>query len=96
MKFSKEEVMVIWYALHNDREGKPKVFLLSQLKDASKIVEQVKEKCLAPEDEKGNRDFLEGELEFSTDEKKLIRDVTDREWDVGAGASVLSLRDKLA
>jgi len=91
MLFKKELVAVIWTSLNVDAKGQPKTFALSQLKDASEILAQIKEKCVAEDDK-----FKDGELDFNTDQKKLIRDCCDREWSATVGLDVISVREMLA
>lgn len=89
--FTKEEVSIIWNSLNVNSKGEARTFPLAQLKDASEIVASVKAKCVNDKDA-----FIDGEMEFSTDQKKLIRDCSDKEWVSQVGLAVLSLREKLA
>lgn len=94
--FTKGEIGAIWTSLTVSEKGESKSFALSQLKDASEIVSEIKAKCTDLSKPEDNRPFIDGELELSTDKKKLIRDCTDRPWAATAGADVLTLREKLA
>jgi hypothetical protein len=90
MYFTKEQLGIIWLAINSDQNGNERKFSLMQLKDASSVLSKIKETCVDQEDK-----FIDGNLDFTTDEKKLIRDCTDREWPASVGLSVLEVREML-
>ena len=90
MLFTKEEAAIIWACINTDEKGNAKTFSLSQLKDASEILSKVKETCVDKEEK-----FVDGDLDFTTDQKKLIRDCSDREWPATVGSLVLKVREML-
>lgn len=90
MNLTKKEAAVAWVSITQNEQNQPRTFALAQLADASSIVKKLKTSCT---NESG--EFKDGDVEFGTDEKKLLLDCSDRAWGALDGEAALSLRDKL-
>jgi len=90
MQFTKEQFALMNVALQVTEKKEARVFPLGEQKDAMNIYE----KLLTHVNEKENV-FMDGEEDFTTQEKALILKLIDREWDVQVLKTVFSLRDLL-
>ena len=89
MKLSKEEVVMAYMSLTQTEEGKPMVFPIANLMDASHIAIQLKDKCSE------NNILKDGEVEFSTNQKALLLRLIERPWGALDGTVYFSLKNKL-
>ena len=96
MKLTKEDAVVLWYALtvgeHLNSQGHPmpRLFPLNQQKDAASVAKKITDNLT---DDKKN--FVDGEAELTTDEKKLLLDCLKREWTAVDGGKALELSERL-
>lgn len=99
MKLDAKESLIAWIALTltdkigNDGKPQSKTYGLAQLDIASGAIKKLREANIVNGDQISFKP--ESEVEFTTDEKKMIKDnIGLREWSANDGEAVLSLKAK--
>lgn len=93
MKFKLEEIAVIISAMNTKTDGTARTFQAIQLPDVADAMKKLKVLV----DKEGKIPEGDHELEFGTDEKKLIMEcMDDKEWSSGDAEHYLSVKEKLS
>lgn len=91
MVFSMQEVACVFFALNQDKEGKPRRFQFVDLIKVNGIADKLKS-CLKG-DQLENKDY---KLDFTAEETVfLLEKIKEIDWQMGDSKAVLSLTEKL-
>ena len=91
MNFTASEFGAINFSIVTTPEMKERTFPISELGTAISIADKLKVNVDAE-----GKNFVDGDVDFSTEEKSIILKLLDREFSIEQGKSVLSLKTKLA
>jgi len=94
MKLTAQEQLVAFVMLARNAKNETRTYPMSQLPTA--ISAQKKLNAVATTEGEKVSFTPEAELDFGTEEKKLLLDSLDREWDLTVAEAVLTLKEKLA
>ena len=94
MELNAQEQLVLYVVLNRNEKNEARTFPMSTLPTALSAMKKLNEASSVKD---GKVEFKpEAEIDFGTDEKKLLKDSLEREWDLSVAESVLSLKTKLA